>query len=95
MAVLSPIALDVGNSGGAPLQKVLNEIRTWLDSERVEPVRFKIVVGRSGLGFEISFRTGREAERFEERFASLLNAEPLPPCSKIAGGGADDVRRCR
>jgi hypothetical protein len=50
----------------------MNEIRTWLDSERIQPVQFKTVVGRAGLGFEISFRRKREAERFQERFASLL-----------------------
>jgi hypothetical protein len=75
MAWLSPIALQAENSGNAPLAKVLNEVRAWLDSEQVEPIRFKIVAGRSGLGFEISFRNEREAERFQERFASLLNPE--------------------
>jgi type II secretory pathway component PulL len=75
MAWLSPVALQEESAGNAPLVKVLNEIRTWLDSERVEPVRFKMVVSRSGLGFEISFRNEHEAERFQERFASLLNAE--------------------
>ena len=75
MAWLSPVAWQVENSGNAPLVKVLNEIHAWLDSEQVEPIRFKIVAGRSGLGFEISFRNEREAERFQERFASLLDAE--------------------
>jgi type II secretory pathway component PulL len=78
MALLSPVASQAENLRNAPLAKVLNEIRTWLDSERVEPVRFKIVVSRSGLGFEISFRNEREAERFQERFASLLNVELAP-----------------
>jgi hypothetical protein len=50
----------------------MRDIRIWLDSERIEPVDFKAVVGRVGLGFEISFRDEHEAERFQERFASLL-----------------------
>lgn len=80
MALLIPVALQAENLRNAPLANVLNEIRAWLDSEGVEPVRFKIVVGRIGLGFEISFRNDREAERFQERFASLLNVElPLRP----------------
>jgi hypothetical protein len=54
------------------LAKTMDDIRTWLDSERIEPVEFKTVVGRAGLGFEISFRDEREAERFQERFAPLL-----------------------
>jgi len=73
MALLSPVTLQAETSRNAPLAKVLNEIHTWLDREQVEPVRFRIVVGRSGLGFEISFRNEREAERFQGRFASLLN----------------------
>jgi hypothetical protein len=32
-----------------------------------------MVVGRAGLGFEISFRGEREAARFQERFAALLS----------------------
>jgi hypothetical protein len=46
------------------LDETMRDIRTWLDSERIEPVQFKTVVGRAGLGFEISFRREREAERF-------------------------------
>jgi type II secretory pathway component PulL len=81
MALLSHAALQAETLRNAPLAKVLNEIRAWLDSERVEPVKFKIVVSRGGLGFEISFRNEREAERFRERFASLLNVElPARPC---------------
>jgi hypothetical protein len=64
MGLLSPLPLRPENRGYAPLFKVLNEIRTWLDSERIEPIRFKMVVGRSGLGFEISFRSEREASVF-------------------------------
>jgi len=29
---------------------------------------------KAGIGFEISFRSEQEAERFQERFASLLPA---------------------
>jgi hypothetical protein len=48
------------------------KIRTWRVSERIEPVELKTIVGRGGLGFEISFRREREAERFQDRFGSLL-----------------------
>ena len=66
------MALLAKNFGGMSLDKTMNEIRAWLDGERIEPIQFKTVVGRAGLGFEISFRREREAERFQERFASLL-----------------------
>ena len=69
MVLLIPVVVQAGN---APLVKTMREIRIWLDSERIEPVHFKTVVGRGGLGFEISFRDEDEAGRFQERFASLL-----------------------
>ncbi|HXO02186.1 MAG TPA: hypothetical protein VN900_09015 [Stellaceae bacterium] len=54
------------------LGETMNDIRTWLDAEKIEPVDFKTVVSHAGIGFEISFETEQEAERFQERFASLV-----------------------
>jgi hypothetical protein len=56
-----------------PLGETMRDIRIWLDSERIEPVDFKTVVGRAGLGFEITFHDERDAERFQERFPSLVS----------------------
>jgi hypothetical protein len=72
VALLAPVVVQAEKSGNAPLDKTMRDIRAWLDAERIEPVHFKTIVGRAGLGFEISFRREREAERFQERFASLL-----------------------
>jgi hypothetical protein len=58
----------VRSSKNLPLGKTMNDLRTWLDSERIEPVVFKTVGGR----FEIGFGREREAERFQRRFAPLL-----------------------
>jgi hypothetical protein len=58
----------VRSSKNLPLGKTMNDLRTWLDSERIEPVEFKT----AGGSFEISFRREREAERFQRRFAPLL-----------------------
>jgi len=66
------VVVPAEKSRDVPLGKTMNEIRSWLDGERIQPVQFKTVVGRAGLGFEISFHREREAERFQERFASLL-----------------------
>jgi hypothetical protein len=52
----------VRSSKNLPLGKTMNDLRTWLDSERIEPVDFKTAGGR----FEISFRREREAERFSD-----------------------------
>jgi hypothetical protein len=72
MALVTPVVLQAENAGGMSLDKTMRDIRVWLDGERIEPVQFKTVVGRAGLGFEISFRREREAERFQKRFGSLL-----------------------
>jgi hypothetical protein len=54
------------------LGSTITEIREWLDDEKIEPVDFKTLVGAMGIGFEISFKTEGEAERFQERFSALI-----------------------
>ena len=61
--------IEVNRPAGAPIGSIMNEIRSWLDQNRIEPVDFKTVVGREGIGFEIRFRTEGEAERFQREFA--------------------------
>lgn len=58
----------VRSSKNLPLGKTMNDIRTWLDTERIEPVGFKTASGK----FEIGFRREREAKSFQQRFAPLL-----------------------
>jgi len=72
MALLTPVVVHADNPRNAPLGKAMNDIRVWLDSERIQPVEFKMVVNSAVLGFEISFRNEQDAARFEEQFASLL-----------------------
>ena len=72
MALLTPVVVHADNPRNTPLDKAMNEIRTWLDRERIQPVVFKMVVNGAVLGFEIGFRHEHEAALFEEHFASLL-----------------------
>jgi hypothetical protein len=72
MALLTLAVARREISGNSPLVETMRAIRSWLDDEGIEPAQFKTVVGRKGLGFEISFRSECEAERFQKRFASLL-----------------------
>lgn len=58
----------VRSSKNLPLGKTMNDLRNWLESERIEPVDFKTTDGR----FEIGFSREPEAERFQQRFAPLL-----------------------
>jgi hypothetical protein len=55
MSVRAPVVVQAGNSKNLPLGETMGDMRTWLDSERIEPVHFKTVAGGAGLGFEISF----------------------------------------
>jgi hypothetical protein len=73
MALRTPVVVQPKTARDMPLGETMRDIRIWLDSERIEPVEFKAVVGRAGLGFEISFRDVNDAERFQERFAALLS----------------------
>jgi hypothetical protein len=65
--MVTPAVIRAENLGNT-----MNDIRTWLDAEKIQPVEFKTVVGHAGVGFEISFRCEQEAQRFHERFASLV-----------------------
>ena len=69
MVITTPIRIEVNRPAGAPIGSIMNEIRSWLDQNRIEPVDFKTVVGREGIGFEIRFRTEGEAERFQREFS--------------------------
>jgi hypothetical protein len=76
MRLASPVAVRTENRANMPpLSDTMAEIRTWLDSERIEPASFKTVVGRGGLGFEIGFKSEQDADRFRRQFPWLVGAE--------------------
>jgi hypothetical protein len=72
MAWSNPSVISAKVPRHTPLGSTMSEIRIWLDNERIQLADFKTVVGRAGLGFEIRFKSEREAERFQERFPSLV-----------------------
>jgi hypothetical protein len=72
MALMSPVVIQANNRPNTPLGSAMNEIRTWLDGKKIETVHFKTVVGSAGLGFEISFKSEQDAERFQQRFPALV-----------------------
>ena len=71
MPVRTPVSMHMENLPNTPLASTLAEFRTWLDSEKIEPVDFKMVVNGLDFGFEISFKNDRDAERFQQRFGRL------------------------
>jgi hypothetical protein len=74
MASTLPAAIRAEPLPSTPFSSTLKEIRRWLDSENIQPTDFKTIVSRAGVGFEISFRSEVEAQRFQRRFRSLVAA---------------------
>jgi hypothetical protein len=73
----------------ADLGYAMNEIRSWLDSRRIQPIRFKTSLRKTGdVAVEISFNTEDEAYLFVQQFP--LNGrtpQPRPRVIARVGGG--------
>jgi hypothetical protein len=73
MALTMPVAVRTEPlTRSTSLGSTLSDIRIWLDSEKIEPTDFKTIASRKGLGFEIIFKSERDAERFQQQFPSLF-----------------------
>jgi hypothetical protein len=69
MTLSPPLTVRVEKSE-TPLADAMNEMRTWLDNTRLQPVEFKIVVaGVAGIAFDVTFRSEAEAAQFQQAFA--------------------------
>jgi len=68
LVLTSAIKIEVNRPVGTPIGQIMNEIRSWLDENRIEPVDFRTLVGHEGIGFEIRFRTEEQGERFQRAF---------------------------
>ena len=53
---------------GTPLGDLMNEIRSWLDSNWIQPVEFRSTVSEREIGFSIRFRGEAQASLFERAF---------------------------
>ena len=68
MALTAPNTITLELPTGSSYGKAMNEMRSWLDSKKIEPTYFQPVTHHNGIGFEISFRNSDEAELFEREF---------------------------
>jgi len=51
------------------LASAMNEMRTWLDNTRLQPIEFKIAIaGVTGIAFDVTFQSEAEAAQFEQAF---------------------------
>jgi hypothetical protein len=69
MTLSAPLTVRV-EKPETTLADAMNEMRTWLDNTRLQPVEFKIVVASvTGIAFDVTFRSEEEAALFQEAFA--------------------------
>ena len=69
MALDPPFTIRIEKPETA-LAETMNEMRTWLDQHKVQPIEFKIAMtGFPGIAFDLQFRSEEEAVLFEQIFA--------------------------
>jgi hypothetical protein len=62
------LLVRVKKSLSTPLGTLMNNIRTWLDHQGIQPVDFKPITLDSGLAFDVSFQNPQQAEFFRTEF---------------------------
>jgi hypothetical protein len=67
--------VDVRSSGD-DLAAPLNQMRTWLDGRRIEPVVFRLSLIPGGTIFRMEFRAAGEARAFARAFGGTIISEP-------------------
>jgi hypothetical protein len=79
---------------GADFAQKMSEMRTWLDQQLFEPIRFIYKQDREIIVISVDFPEGHQAEAFQSRFAgrqhemasSLRSVQKLP--NRAAGDGS-------
>ena len=95
MALSPPFIVRVEKKPGRSFGAIINDIRTWLDHRKIEPISFEPVAKADrGVGFEIGFNSEDEAHLFEQEFnfVRLLEAE-IPRRRRYARALTRDVVR--
>jgi hypothetical protein len=69
MALNPPFTIRIEKPETA-LAQTMNEMRSWLDKHKVQPIEFKIAMtGFPGIAIDLRFRREEEAVLFEQIFA--------------------------
>lgn len=64
------VDVPLGSSFGV----TMNQVRSWLDSTKIQTTNFRPVSAAHGVAFELTFGSEQDAQRFKEYFPS---ATPL------------------
>ena len=91
----SPFVVRVEKKPERSFREIMNDIRTWLDHCKIEPISFKPVAKADrGVGFEIGFGSVDEAHLFDQKFnfGPMLEAQ-IPRLRRYARALTHDVSR--
>jgi hypothetical protein len=69
MTIAIPVSITVEQPTGTSVGRTMNEIRIWLDSNKIEPASFQPIVAGGGILFEVGFRNPHDAALFQQEFA--------------------------
>jgi hypothetical protein len=64
---VSPIMIRI-EPRETSLAQIMNEVRAWLDSNKIEPVDFKTIISHRGVGCELRFQKHEQADLFKREF---------------------------
>jgi len=95
MALSPPFVARAEKRSERSVGAVMNEIRTWLDHRKIEPISFEPVAKADrGVGFELCFNSHDEAHLFDQEFnfARMLEAQ-IPRLRRYARALTRDVAR--
>jgi hypothetical protein len=62
----NPLIVRIETSAANKLGELMKSIRSWLDSQKIQPATFKVVRG----SYELTFLHDHEAAQFREQFGS-------------------------
>jgi RNA polymerase sigma-70 factor, ECF subfamily len=95
MTLNPPFVVRVEKKPERSFREIMNDIRTWLDHCKIEPISFKPVAKADrGVGFEIGFGSVDEAHLFDQEFnfGPMLEAQ-IPRLRRYARALTHDVSR--
>jgi hypothetical protein len=68
MAYANLVTVRVEKPTTVSFGRTMNEIRTWLDHRKIQPIEFRPVPAYYGFGFQISFGSEEDAQLFQRDF---------------------------
>lgn len=68
MSLVTPVTITMDQSTSTSFGQTMNQIRSWLDSKKIEPASFQPIVAGGKIMFEIGFRDEQDAKRFQREF---------------------------